>query len=56
MDAKFTGLIFLDSDVSSFFFFFFGSFLELHPRHMEAPRLGVELEFYLLAYTSATAL
>ena len=26
-----------------------------HPRHMEVPRLGVELELQLLAYTRATA-
>jgi len=26
-------------------------FLVLHPRHMEVPRLGVELELHLLAYT-----
>ena len=30
-----------------FFFFFFGS-LGLHLRHMEVPRLGVELELQLL--------
>ena len=33
------------------FFFFFG----LHPRHMEIPRLGVESELQLQAYTTATA-
>ena len=27
----------------------------LHPRHMESPRLGVESELLLLAYTRATA-
>ena len=30
-------------------------FLELHPRHMEVPRLGVESELQLLAYATATA-
>ena len=37
---------------------FFGggllSFLGLHPRHMEVPRLGVQLELQLPAYTTAT--
>ena len=36
------------------FFFFF--FLGLHPRHMEVPRLEVEQELQLLAYTTATAI
>ena len=36
-----------------FFFFFRFFFLGLRPQHMEAPRLGVELE--LPAYTTATA-
>ena len=31
--------------------FFYGP----HPEHMEVPRLGVELELHLLAYTTATA-
>ena len=30
-------------------------FLRLHLRHMEVPRLGVELELLLPAYTTATA-
>ena len=30
-------------------------FLGPHPWHMEVPRLGVELELQLLAYTTATA-
>ena len=34
---------------------FFLGFLELHPRPMEAPRLGVESELQLPAYTTATA-
>ena len=47
-----------------FFFFLFGfllllllfCFLGLHLKHMEVPRLGVELELQLLAYTTATAI
>ena len=39
-----------------FFFFLFFVFLGLHPWHMEVPRLGVELELQLLAYTIATAM
>ena len=35
-------------------FFFFG-FLGLHLRHMKVPRLGVESELQLPAYTTATA-
>ena len=38
-----------------FFFFFFFVFLGLHPLHMKAPRLGVELELQPPAYTTATA-
>ena len=34
--------------------FFFG-FLWLHPKHMEIPRLGVQLELQLPAYTTDTA-
>jgi len=34
---------------------FFWSFLGLHPQHMEVPRLGVESELQLLAYTTAMA-
>ena len=30
-------------------------FLGPNPRHMEVPRLGVESELQLLAYTTATA-
>ena len=36
-----------------YLFFFF--FLELHLRHMQVPRLGLELELQLLAYITATA-
>ena len=36
-----------------FLFFFF--FLQLHLQHMEVPRLGVEFELQLPAYTKATA-
>ena len=39
----------------NFFFFFLFCFLGAHPRHMEVPRLGVQLELQLLAYTTATA-
>ena len=35
--------------------FFFLVFLGLHPRHMEVPRLGVQSELQLPAYTTATA-
>ena len=40
-----------------FFFFFFWSFVLLgpHSQRMEVPRLGVELELQLPAYTTATA-
>ena len=37
--------------ISTTFFFFLG----LHPWYMEVPRLGVELELQLLAYTTASA-
>ena len=33
----------------------FFCFLGLHPQHMEIPRLGVESELQLPAYTTATA-
>ena len=36
-------------------FFCFFVFLGPHPWHMEVPRLGVESELLLLAYTTATA-
>ena len=35
--------------------FFFFCLFKAAPRHMEVPRLGVESELYLLAYTTATA-
>ena len=35
--------------------FFFFVFIRPHPWHMEVPRLGVELQLYLPAYTTATA-
>ena len=35
--------------------FFFFCLLGPHPWHMEAPRLGAELELQLLAYATATA-
>ena len=40
----------------SLFFFFFFVFLGLYLWHMEVPRLGVELEPQLPAYTIATAM
>ena len=39
-----------------FLFVFFGLFWRPHLRHMEVPRLGVELELQLLAYTTAPAM
>ena len=36
-------------------FFFFFCFLGLHSWHMDVPKLGVELELQLLAYTTAMA-
>ena len=38
------------------FYFFFFHFLGLHPWHMEVPRLGIELELQLPAYTTAIAM
>ena len=38
----------------SFSFFFFNFFLGPHLSHMKFPRLGVESELQLLAYTTAT--
>ena len=35
---------------------FFLVFLGLHLPHMEVPRLGIQLELQLLAYTTATAM
>ena len=35
-------------------FLAFFLFLGLHPWHMEVPRLGVKLELWLPAYTTAT--
>ena len=39
-----------------YFSFSFLFFLGPHPRHMEAPRTGVQPELQLLAYTTATAM
>ena len=39
-----------------FIFIFFFCFLGPHLRHMKVPRLGVELELQLRAYTTATAM
>ena len=38
-----------------FFYFLFFCFLGPHLQHMEIPRLGVESELQLPAYTTATA-
>ena len=38
------------------FWGFFFVFLGPHMKHMEVPRLGVELELWLLAYATATAM
>ena len=38
------------------FAFFAGVGWGAHPRHIEVPKLGVELELQLLAYTTATAM
>ena len=38
-----------------FILFYFTCFLEPHPRHVEVPRLGVELDLQLQARTAATA-
>ena len=40
---------------SFFLYLFFFFFLGLHLQHMRVPRLGVESELQLLAYTTATA-
>ena len=40
---------------SLFFYFYFACFIGLYPQHMEVPRLGVESELQLPAYTTATA-
>ena len=37
-------------------FYFFSCFLGPHLQHMEVPRLGLELELQLLAYTTAPAM
>ena len=42
-------------DVDGFFFFLLFCFLGPHLQHMEAPRLGVQLELQLPVYTTATA-
>ena len=38
-----------------YFFFFFFCFLGPHPQHMEVPRLEVQSELQLLAYSTAIA-
>ena len=39
-----------------YFILFFFCFLWPHPQHMEVPRLGVELELQVQAYTTAIAM
>ena len=41
---------------SHHFFFCLFKFLGLHPRHMEVPRQGVELELQLPAYATGTVM
>ena len=48
------GVLAFTCQVFFLFFFCFFCFLGPHLRHMEVPRLGVELEQRLLAYTTAT--
>ena len=47
---------FLPSFLPSLSLFLSSIFLGLYPWHMEIPRLGVELELQLLAYTTATVM
>ena len=42
--------------LSHWFYFFFFAFLGPYLRHMEVPRLGVESQLQLPAYTTATAM
>ena len=49
-------IIFFPSFFFFFFFFFVFFFIGPHLQHMEIPRLGVESELQLLAYTTATAM
>ena len=49
----FQSSIYILFQILSFFFFVF---LGLHLWHVEIPRLGVQLELQLLAYTTATAM
>ena len=54
MAYRFKVFFLLCSFVPGFLFFFFlFSFLGPQLRHMEVPRLGVESELQLLAYTTA---
>ena len=48
-----SGNIFITKHFTEFFFLF--CFLGPHPWHVEVPRLGVESELQLPAYTTATA-
>ena len=42
--------------LQAFFFVLFCFFFVLHPEHMDVPRLGIELELQLPAYTTDTAM
>ena len=42
--------------LASLFYFFAFFFLRLHPWYMEVPKLGVEWELQLPAYTVATVM
>ena len=46
----------LERPDSFFFFFWYFVFSGPHPQHMEIPRLGVELEVQLPAFTTATTM
>ena len=45
-----------DFTVKIVFYFILFCFLGPHPRHMEVPMLGVELELQMLAYATVTTL
>ena len=59
MSQVFTGstvLIHISLVFTALLFPFIFCILGLHLQHMEVPRLGVQLELQLLAYTTATAM
>ena len=55
MNQRTTGVFELGTNVWTMFLFSF-VFLGLHLRHMEVPKLGVQSELQLPAYTTATAM